>query len=148
MMPRRVTVELTLLEAENLSCVAGQGWGDGDHADYLGDGVDAAACKRAMTKLDQAIAAVQRVKPAQGTMRVECYVCGADMGKKPGPDGAVSSGLCSARCEVAQWQGEVDRNHDLDFPKCERCDIRLTPESAAWTDTGGLVCTDCHGGDE
>jgi len=51
----RVTVTLTLFEAKMLDLVAGNGWGDGDFADWLGDRRKAAACVRAMEKLSHAI---------------------------------------------------------------------------------------------
>lgn len=52
---RRVLLNLTRLEARMLSLVVGNGWGDGDFAEWLGNGRDAAACRRAMDKLDAAI---------------------------------------------------------------------------------------------
>lgn len=58
----KVVVRLTPLEADMLSSVADNGWGDGDFADWLcgtdGHGAKARsrvkACERAMEKLDQA----------------------------------------------------------------------------------------------
>jgi hypothetical protein len=50
-----VVLKLTRAEARALAQVAGNGWGDGDFAEYLGDNKRAiAATKRALTKLDRA----------------------------------------------------------------------------------------------
>jgi hypothetical protein len=56
---KHVTLTLTLKEAVMLSSVAGNGWGNGDFGDWLGDGRKTAACLRAMEKLNDAIRAVQ-----------------------------------------------------------------------------------------
>ncbi len=53
-MKRLVVVKLTPNEADMLSSVAGNGWGDGDFAEWLGSKWKAAACRRAMRKLDNA----------------------------------------------------------------------------------------------
>ena len=52
---RLVSLRLTPLEADMLKSVTGNGWGDGDFADWLNDKAQIAACKRAMLKLDAAI---------------------------------------------------------------------------------------------
>lgn len=51
-----VQITLTELEADMLSSVAGNGWGDGDFAGWLGNPEHAKACLRAMEKLQDAIA--------------------------------------------------------------------------------------------
>jgi len=50
-MSRTVTLNLTLEQAEQLLQVVSQGWGDGDHAEYLGDKRKANCCAAAMNKL-------------------------------------------------------------------------------------------------
>lgn len=49
-----VTVILTELEADMLSLVVGNGWGDGDFADCCTERGELAALKRAMAKLSKA----------------------------------------------------------------------------------------------
>ncbi len=54
-MTKKVVVELTQCEAEALSLVATNGWGDGDFAEWISDRTQSRACIRAMHKLDAAI---------------------------------------------------------------------------------------------
>jgi len=51
---KTIVIRLTPLEAEMLQYVVGNGWGDGDFAGWLDNKQHAAACRRAMKKLDAA----------------------------------------------------------------------------------------------
>lgn len=53
--PRKVVIELTELEARMLRLVVGNGWGDGDFAEWIGDAQRTRACQRAMAKLNKAV---------------------------------------------------------------------------------------------
>ncbi len=52
---RRILLNLTMAEAQMLRLVIGNGWGDGDFAEWLGSKRDASTCRRAMDKLDAAM---------------------------------------------------------------------------------------------
>lgn len=59
---RVVSLRLTLDEAHALNLVILNGWGDGDFAGWLSDRKQIAACKRAMERLDAAIAEQMKIK--------------------------------------------------------------------------------------
>jgi len=53
--PENIVVTLTELEARMLQQVVGNGWADGDFAQWIGDEQQTRACKRAMKKLNKAV---------------------------------------------------------------------------------------------
>ena len=67
---RDVVLVLSRAEAVQLASVVGQGWGDGDHAGWLGNRRHVAACQRAMDKLRQALDAS---RPADRASRADRF---------------------------------------------------------------------------
>lgn len=59
----KIILTLTQLEADMLYHVAGNGWGDGDFAGWLGNKTQSKACAKAMEKLDKARRGTRKKQP-------------------------------------------------------------------------------------
>jgi len=82
-------------------------------------------------------------------MRAVCAWCQTDLGGRPGPEGAVTHGICPAclaRVRAERYERDAARlaeGHSLSVIRCEcpcGCEIRGT---VARLDGGWSVCSEC-----
>lgn len=96
---KKIVLVLTELEADMLSLVAGNGWGDGDFKAWLSDPAKGPACKRAMDKLDLARRKAYAIAPVLPK-------CNHPMSqRKPGPRYPLVHGSAQTEtCSCGRWR--------------------------------------------